>query len=261
MSNINALAIRDTAQHPILPSPDEVAIITEGLADLDYVPYGTVKMPSGGMKAFNVTEAGNDEADPQKPPFEAIIIHSHKQNSHFVGDMGDGQPPVCNSNDGVTGIETATGMRIACATCPHNQFGSGANGSKACKNSRRLYLLRPGDIFPMVMNLPATGMRAYDQYAAKLILNRKPVHGVLTSIGLKEAVNKGGIKYYAPTFDAKEALSPEAAAEIKAYAEKFVSAISRQPDPEPEPAQPQNYGYGEVPNSYKPVSNDEGLPF
>ena len=260
MSNINALAIRDTAQHPILPSPEDVAVITEGLADLDYVPYGTVKMPSGGMKAFNVTEAGNEEADPVKPPFEAVIIHSHKQNAHFVGDMGDGQPPVCNSNDGVTGIEAATGMRIACATCPHNQFGSGANGSKACKNSRRLYLLRPGDVFPMVMTLPATGMRAYDQYAAKLILNKKPVHGVLTSIGLKEAINKGGIKYYAPTFEAKEALAPAAAAEVKAYAEKFVAAISRQPE-QPEVVQPQQGGYGAVPQGYTAVSNDEGLPF
>lgn len=259
MSNIKSLAIRDTAQHPILPSPDEVATITEGLADLDYVPYGTVKMPSGGMKAFNVTEAGDDEAEPMKPPFEAVIIHSHKQNAHFVGDMGDGQPPVCNSNDGITGIETATGMRTQCATCQYNQFGSGPNGSKACKNTRRLYLLRPGDVFPMVMSIPASGMRAYDQYASKLILNRKAVHGVLTSIGLKEAVNKGGIKYYAPTFDAKEALPHETAADIKAYAEKFVAAISRQPDPEQ--AQPAPTGYGDVPQGYTAVESDEGLPF
>lgn len=258
MSNINALAIRDTAQHPILPAPEDVTLIMEGLADLDYVPYGTVKMPSGGMKAFNVTEAGNDEAEPMKPPFEAIIIHSHKQNAHFVGDMGDGQPPVCNSNDGITGIEAATGMRISCATCPYNQFGSGPNGSKACKNSRRLYLLRPGDIFPMVMSIPASGMRAYDQYAAKLILNKKPVHGVLTSIGLKETTNKGGIKYYAPTFDAKEIIPAEDAADIKAYAEKFVSAISRQPEPEQAPPQPN--GYGDVPQDYTAVYSDESLP-
>lgn len=260
MSNIKSLAIRDTAQHPILPSPDEVAIITEGLADLDYVPYGTVKMPSGGMKAFNVTEAGNDEAEPVKPPFEAVIVHSHKQNSHFIGDVGSNEPPVCNASDGITGVETATGMRIQCATCPHNQFGSGKNGKgKACKNQRRLYLLRPGDIFPMVMSVPATGMRAYDMYASKLILNRKAVHGVLTSIGLKEAVSGDGIKFYSPTFDAKEALSPEAAADIKAYAEKFVAAISRQPDPEQ--AQPAPNGYGDVPKGYTAVESDEGLPF
>lgn len=264
MSSMKSLAVRDTAQHPILPAPEEVAAITESLADLDYLPYGTIKMPSGGMKAFNVTEPGEEEAEPMKPPFEAVIIHSHKQNTRFVGDMGDGQPPACSSNDGKFGFDAQTGERIDCETCPHNQFGTGAGCvGKACKNSRRIYLLRPGDVFPMVLSLPATSLRAYDMYVAKCILGGKPLHGVVTSVGLKEAQNRGGVKYYAPTFEAASALNKADADAIKAYAEKFVTALSRQPEqpesPAGDAAKPQ--GFGAVPNGFKPVTDDDRLPF
>ena len=69
---------------------------------------------------------------------------------------GGNQPPDCCSFDGVTGEGEPGG---ACRKCPLNQFGSGENGAKACKNRRRIYVLREGEIFPLLLSLPTGSLQ------------------------------------------------------------------------------------------------------
>ena len=64
--------------------------------------------------------------------------------------------------------------------CPKNKFGSGENGSKACKNKHQMYFLREGEIFPMVLSLPTSSNREFSRYIKRLLSRGKKSDSVVT---------------------------------------------------------------------------------
>lgn len=79
--------------------------------------------------------------------------------------------------------------------CKLNAFGSGENGSKACKNKHRLYLLRENEILPAVLVLPASSIQEFSKYIRRLLGVGKRSDSVVTKLSLKKAVNKTGIAF------------------------------------------------------------------
>ena len=157
---------------------------------------------------------------------------SHKSNGLWSKPFGSGdsKTPDCSSIDGVYGTVTETGEIVECASCPCNAFGSAKGGEgrgKACKNMRRLYIMRRGDIFPMVLTLPPTALSAYDSYRTKVMLGRKKMANVMTRISLKSAQNKDGVAYSTPIFEAVGVLDGVEAAAMRAYSEALNSSAQR----------------------------------
>lgn len=230
----NEIAVIDsTNQLALAPSKEDMQFIMEELADMDRLPYGTVKIAAGGANVYQVFEPGEEEPDTQKD-FEGVIIMSHKSNGYWPNAFsGENSAPDCYSNDGVTGTIAATGECRNCEDCPLNQYGSavGQNGNagrgKACKNMRRLYIMRRGDILPMVMTLPPTALGAYDKYRTKIMMSRKKMMAVMTKFTLKTEKNGDGIKYSVPVFDAVGSLNPSEAAAVAAYAASFQASAVR----------------------------------
>lgn len=83
--------------------------------------------------------------------------------------------PLCSSKDGKTGQERpgedGTPGRIkTCATCEFNQWGSAVDEQgnrrpgKACKEMRRIFIMRPDDMFPYFISLPPTSIGAWDNF-------------------------------------------------------------------------------------------------
>lgn len=231
-TKMNQLAVIESNDLlPIVPAADELEAIQQELSDMDRVPYGRIKIAAGGMNMFQVFEPGEDEVNPVKS-IEGVILLSHKSNGLWLRAFGSGdnKTPDCSSIDGQTGMKSATGECVDCATCPYNQFGSARDGEgrgKACKNMRRLYVMRRGDIFPMVLTLPPSALSAYDNYRTKIMLGRKQLSGVMTKITLKSASNKDGVSYSTPIFEAIGALNNTEAAAVKAYAEAFKGSVQR----------------------------------
>lgn len=230
----NEIAVIDsTNQLALAPSKDDMQFIMEELADMDRLPYGTIKISTGGANVYQVYEPGDEEGDSVKE-FEGVIIMSHKSNGYWPNAFGgENSAPDCASNDGVTGVVAATGECRNCATCPYNEYGSavsqnGAAGrGKACKNMRRLYIMRRGDILPMIMTLPPTALGAYDKYRTKIMMSRKKMIGVMTKFTLKSEKNPDGIKYSVPVFDVVGILNPTEAAAIQSYATAFQASAAR----------------------------------
>lgn len=230
-SKMNELAvIQSDGAVSIVPSAEDVSVILEELKDMDRLPYGRIKIAPGGVNVFQITDPGEEDSTPAQS-VEGVIFLSHKTNGLWLSAFGgENKAPDCSSIDGEEGTRTSTGECIACATCPYNQFGSDNGGQgrgKACKNMRRLYIMRRGDIFPMLLTLPPTALRAYDNYRTKIMLGRRRMSAIMTRITLKSEKNKDGVAYSSPVFEAVGLLSPDDCKAMEQYAASFSAAAKR----------------------------------
>lgn len=203
-------------------------VMMEELEGLE-LTFDRVKIPSGGGLAFEIP-LDDDEVDTVKEIVGVIVDH-HRVNAYWPAAFsGQGQPPACSSMDGKTGItapdaEVAwSGRTQACAECPFNQWGSdeSGGGGKACKNMVRIYIVREGDAFPLMLTLPPTSIRNWSNYLAKRVLAKglRP-HQVVTRIGLKKEQSKGGITYSQATFKLVGVLSQDVQQQMSAYSQSI----------------------------------------
>jgi len=248
-----------TIQSPYLPAVAADSLLTpEDLAEqLDGVnlSYPRVKIPAGGILQF---ELANPD-DPDTPKYEAKltgVIVDHFASNVFWKDpeAANGAQPDCAAPDGKTGYGDPGGD---CAKCPLNEFGSGEGGNgKACKNTRRIYLLRPGDLIPLVIVLPGTSLRSFEDYLAQTLLARG-IHPstVVTQIGLKKQTSRDKKDYSMATFSVAERLPDmETAKAVLAHA-KSIKAQIRATEQQPRVQAP-----SKVPDGFTEVCGEK-LPF
>ena len=93
--------------------------------------------------------------------------------------------------------------------CLNNKFGSGENGSKACKNKHQIYLLREDEIFPIILSLPTSSNKELSRYIKRLLSRGQRSDSVVTKLSLKKAVNKNGIPYSQVQFSVDRVLTDE----------------------------------------------------
>ena len=202
--------------------------IMEELEGLD-LSFDRVKIPSGGGLAFEIP-LDDDEVDTVKEIVGVIVDH-HRVNAYWPAAFsGQGQPPACSSVDGKTGVAAPdadlawAGRTQACAECPLNQWGSdeGGGGGKACKNMVRIYIVREGDVFPLMLTLPPTSIRNWANYLAKRVLAKglRP-HQVVTRIGLKREQSRSGIAYSQATFKLVGVLPEDVQQRMAAYSQSI----------------------------------------
>lgn len=185
--------------------------------------FERIKIPSAGSTVFEVPGENPNEPDAVKE-FSAVILYHHPLFAYYKDKYtGGSNPPDCGSFDGVTGEGDPGG---SCAKCPYNQFGSGENGSKACKNRRRIYVLREGEIFPLLLSLPTGSLKEFSRYIKRLLSKGKKSNSVVTRFSLKKAVNSGGIAYSQAQFAVDRNLTAEEYALINRLSEQ-VKAYSK----------------------------------
>ena len=191
----------------------------EELSGLDN-EFERIKIPAGGSVMFESPSGNPDEPDMIKE-FSAVILYHHPMyvfyNSKF---NGSNNPPDCLSIDGITGVGVPGGK---CINCPKNKFGSGENGSKACKNKHQMYLLREGEIFPVILSLLTSSNKEFSRYIKRLLSKGKKSDSVVTKFSLKKAVNKAGISYSQVQFSVARELDIKEIELIKQYAEQVKS--------------------------------------
>lgn len=176
-----------------------------------------VKVPAGGGIAWEVTDAdGNTDAVKE---IVGIIVDNHPANAMwFSEDMsGDNKSPDCQSIDGKTGS-----MYGPCEHCEYNQFGTGKNGGKLCKNTIQLFILREGDLFPVLVSVPASSIKAWNTYKASRLLakGRKPSQ-VITRLTLEKTENKDKIVFSSIVFAMAGQLSSDVAQAVGLYTDQI----------------------------------------
>ena len=184
---------------------DFASIISKEMDGLDAF-FERIKMPSGDTTLFQIPSE-----DPENPEFEkefsAVILHHHPIRAYFKEKFtGASIPPDCGSLDGVIGNGNPSGE---CKNCVFNEFGTGENGSKACKARQRLYLLLEGDLFPVILSLPTGSLRELGRYIMRLISKGIKSNEVVTKFSLVKATNKGGITYAKAVFKMERKLTSD----------------------------------------------------
>ena len=188
----------------------------EGL-DLSNI-FDRVKIPTGGGLAFEVPGETDDEPQVMKE-IVGIVIDHYPVNAYWQDKFAGGNnPPDCSSLDGKIG---STGQ--LCASCPMNQWGSGPDGrGKACKNMHRVYILREGEIFPLLLTLPPTSLKNFANYLAKRVVSKgKRAYEVITRVTLKRVTNSINIAYSQAVFALAGVLPLEAAKKAAELAAGF----------------------------------------
>ena len=149
--------------------------------------FERIKIPSGGGISFEVP--GDDPENPDSvKEFKAVILYHHPINCYYKEEYtGGNNPPDCGSMDGHVGIDAESGEVKNCAECPFNKFGSGKNGAKACKQKRRIYLLREGEALPTLLSLPTGSLAAFSRYIMNLLGKGKKSNAVVDAVLAQES--------------------------------------------------------------------------
>ncbi|ETA80443.1 hypothetical protein [Youngiibacter fragilis] len=179
--------------------------LSEELAGMD-LSFERVKIPTGGSTVFEIP--GDDSNDTVTVrSFKAVILYHHPVQAFYKSKYSGGNlPPDCGSFDGITGQGEPGG---ACSSCQYNKFGSGENGSKACKERRRIYLLTEGSILPVIITLPTGSIKEFNRYVLKLFGKGQKTGMVVTKFTLRKATNSGGIAYSQAQFSVDRMLTAE----------------------------------------------------
>lgn len=193
-------------------NPNAISILQEAMsgecAGLNFRP-DRVKVPAGGATAFELpSEDDDDDSDTEMvKDIQAVIITHHPAYSYYATKYSGGKnPPDCASFDGVHGTGNPGGD---CMTCPFNQWGSGEGQSKACKNRRMLYILREGEIFPMVLNLTPSSLTTFTKYLQRQLSRGRHLNQIVTKISLKKENSNDGIAYSQVNFKFVRMLTSE----------------------------------------------------
>lgn len=197
--------------------------MTSELSGMD-ISFDRVTIPAAGGQAFEVPGEMPGETDMVKE-FSGVILYHHPLFSYYRERFtGGNNPPDCGSYDGVTGVGTPGG---SCARCPLNQFGSGENGGKACKNKRRIFILREGELIPILLTLPTGSMKEFAVYVKRLLAKGRKSSSVVTRFSLQKVQNSGGIAYSQAKFAVDRVLTDEEQPYISAMAEQVKAFASR----------------------------------
>lgn len=197
--------------------------LTSELGGMD-ISFDRVSIPAAGGQAFEVPGELPGETDMVKD-FSGVILFHHPMFTYYRERFtGGNNAPDCGSYDGITGVGNPGGV---CATCPLNQFGSGENGGKACKNKRRIYVLREGELIPILLVLPTGSMKEFSVYIKRLLAKGKKSNSVVTKFSLKKVTNASGIAYSQAQFAVDRLLTPEEMPFVQAMSDQVKTFATR----------------------------------
>ena len=183
--------------------------------------FDLVKSPSGGSTTFEVPGLTGNTATME---LSGIILDYTTPRAYWdTPDPVEGTPPVCMSQNSIISHDGK-----ACALCPYNDFGSkdGDSNAKACKESVLLFLLRPNNIIPLLVRVPVTSKPRFLKYSTRLLSSLTPISSVVTKITLEKATSKQGKPYALFNFQAVSTLSPEEAAQARAFGQQFMEIVN-----------------------------------
>ncbi len=219
-----------------MANKNEIVAVTESgymVESMDLGSYGEemagmtptfdkVKIPSGGGLAYEVPGDDPDSPDMTKE-FSGVVVFHHPMNVYYRDKFdGSSNPPDCSSADGKFGMSIEDGEIIECAKCENSKFGSADDGKgKACKQKRRLFVLRENEMLPLILTLPTGSLQEFTSYVMRLIKKGKKTSDVVTKFSLKKVQNKNGITYSQAVFAVDRDLTPQEKASTSKMTEQI----------------------------------------
>lgn len=166
-----------------------------GGEQLDPFSFPRVVIPQGGsVQALMVPSVENPDGEQHKELI-GVIAMNQLTRQYWSTPMGEGDsPPDCSSRDAVTGVGDPGG---ACADCAFAQWGSDPEGGRgqACKTTRNLYLVLPGRVLPVLLQVPPSSLAGAKQYLLGLLDAGLSFWQCWTRFTVTKAQNREGKPY------------------------------------------------------------------
>jgi hypothetical protein len=180
-------------------------------------------IPAGGGNQWVIPGLDGEENTPE---IVGVIVAVQNCRAYWSADFGGtGTPPDCVSEDAQTGVGDPGGR---CQTCPMAEFGSDSRKKgQACKQIKRLFVLRPSSMLPLVVNLPPTSLRPATRYLLRLAGGGIKYQGAVTRITLEKTKNSDGIAYSTAVFALASKLDPGQTTAMEEYTKSIGPLLKR----------------------------------
>lgn len=188
-----------------------------------------VKLPTGGSTMWQVPSLTGKAENIEE--LEGVILYWHRHRAYWEKGMDQGgkSSPDCASRDGLVGRVNPEseaedrGQGGECERCPLSKFGSAADGRRqACKDQRRVFLLRPGRMLPTVVNLAPTSAAAMKAFMTSLTAENIPYYRCLVGITLESEVSAGNVDYAKARFGVKDVMDEATFEQFRPFREQML---------------------------------------
>lgn len=228
------VAIRDQFT---VSSPESItAVLAEALEgitanDLDLT---RVKVPSGGGISWEIP-TGDDDNPEVLQELVGVVIDNYRVDWLYVDEFSGGNEApdaywvkgkFVYAND--VALEAGVLDGVHCDDQPLNEYGTKGKG-RAIQSRWRIFVVRPGELFPLQIDLPPMSKGNFVSYKNKVVLGRKlkQPHEVITSLILKRADSGGGISYSQAHFSLVDVLTEEQTSYFAAQRTAFLPLTRR----------------------------------
>lgn len=178
-------------------SSDVIAAMQQALAPgetLSFTSLRQLRVPAGGGQTWEFEDGQAVRT------FDGVLLLRQPVRAYWHDPFsGEGAPPDCASNDGITGTGDPGGE---CSICPKNAWGSAADETgqerkgKACRQIARLFVITPDTFLPLLLPAPPSSYKRVLTYVLRLADRGLRYHHVVTRFGLEKA-ESSGFKYSA----------------------------------------------------------------
>lgn len=154
-----------------------------------------IKVPTGGGQMWTLQGVDGEEAAKEvSGPVLGWVDNRLYYKIAFSERGKTKAPPDCTSQDGFYGTGDPGGE---CRHCPMAIWGSDPKGGRgqACKEVRRILLLRSGHLLPEIVTIPPTSLKNAQQYFLRLTSSGIPYWSLITTLRLERAANADGVDY------------------------------------------------------------------
>lgn len=171
-------------------------------AEADSLASSSMSVPRVSLRGrtFRFIEGG-EEREKFNDNINVVVLGVEPEAGRFIKtfydgvyNSGDSSPPTCASSNGVQPDPWVTAAQSQhCATCPKNQFGSATSRtgkkSKACRDSKRIWIVKPDDIEGTVygLNVPVTSLKSLSEFGVAVKNAGAPLSSVIVQIGMTDA--------------------------------------------------------------------------
>lgn len=208
------------------PDVDLVEVMQENMGDDDFTPFDLdrIVVPGGGSTTWEVPGLNGIE---ETKTLRGIILLVQKSRGYWKDELeGEGTPPDCSSTDGNTGFGEPGG---SCLTCPLNQFGSGKNGSKGCKEVKNVFLLTENSMLPVILQVPPTSLKALRKYSVQLTgAALRQLSGVVTEFTLQKTKSRSGYTHSAITLRLDGDLNDDQRQKVKQFKAAIEQSLKKE---------------------------------
>jgi len=188
-----------------------------------------IKVPPGGGRSWEITDehGGIDSTS----ALEGVIVAWRDVRAYWsksIEEGGTDSPPDCSSVDAMTGVGSPGGD---CASCPLAEFGTSSRGSgrgQACRSMRTLFLLRPGELLPVVVVVPPSSLKFVRKTFLRLASRRQHFTSVVMRLKLEADKNADGIAFSRIAMQPILSLTPEESTQMRAYGDSLAPTIEAQ---------------------------------